>query len=291
MRRAFQQAGLEQMRYKAVSYPGVAAYEFAQQTGYPLMVKATDNCGSRGTSRVDMPNELDHAVADAIANSTSHTALLEEYLTGEQQSVEVLFNEKGECRYLNIVDRPFDGVMELGHVNPTRLSASRCRALFELTERAAAAVGVRYGAFKCDTIWTADGPRVLECTARLSGGWDCQLSTPRATGRDFITAAMRAAVWLPPEPVDLRPKWRKYCAVWAAFPKPGTVVSINDSFSVMPHGVTDIRLRVAVGDVIAPYSHCATRPGFVAAVADTYGEAVERAQSGAALLAERIVTE
>lgn len=290
MRWAFEQFGLERMKYNVAVNQETACMQ-AEQIGYPLMVKAVDNCGSRGTHRVEKPDQVGPAVADAIANSTTGTVLLEEFLEGPQQSVEILFDRDGAAHWLNIVDRLFDGVMELGHVNPTRLKAIDRAALFELAEKAARAVGVSFGAFKCDTIWTQDGPRMIECTARLSGGWDCQLSTPRATGRDFITAAMRVALGLQLEPDELQAQRRDYCAVWAAFPTPGRVVSIGNEWAGMPDGVTDVRLRVGLGDVIVPYTHCATRPAFVAAVADSYDEAVSRAKVGAAALAERIVTE
>jgi biotin carboxylase len=267
------------------------AIDWADARGYPVMVKAVDNCASRGTRRVDRPEDLGEAFLDAVVNSTTGTALLEEYLEGPQQSVEILFPGDGCCLWLNIVDRPFDGVLELGHVNPTGLGVQQQAALYTLTEQVAAAVGVRFGAFKCDTIWTKAGPRVLECTARLSGGFDCQLSTPRATGRNFIRAALAIACGRPYDPADLEHRWHKHCAVWAALPKTGKVAAIDSAaLATPPECVTDVLLRVQVGDVIEPYAHCAQRPAFVAAVADTYAEALEAAQAGARFVADRIVT-
>ncbi|HKI92324.1 MAG TPA: hypothetical protein VJ986_08475, partial [Gaiellaceae bacterium] len=194
---------------------------------------------------------------------------------------------------LNVVDRPFadlEGVaLELGHVNPSALPAAHQDELFALAERAAAAVGVGFGAFKADTIWTADGPRILEVTARLSGGFDCQKTTPLATGRNFIAAALRLAIGLPLDPADLAPTRRRYAAAWTALPEPGRVVEIDAAPSLAVPGVEEVLLRVSVDDVVPEYRDCATRPAFVVATGDSPAEAVANARAGVAAL--RIRTE
>lgn len=258
-------------------------------SAFPVMVKSVDNCASRGTRRVDRAEDLPAAIADAIANSTTGTALIEEYLEGPQQSVEILFDAAGKCHNLNIVDRYFDGQMELGHVNPTCLTFREQMDLFKLTRDAARAVGVNFGAFKADTIWTKDGPRILEVTARLSGGYDCQYTTPLSSGRDFIRAAMALACGMPIPPDCLTPTLRRYAAAWSAFPRPGRVVSI-DTAGIEKTG-EKVFLRVKPGDVIEPYQHCAQRPGFVISTSDTYDGALDAAKRGAAQLEERIKTE
>ena len=261
----------------------------ARRIGLPLMMKAVDNSASRGTSRVDDASGLAGALAAAKAASTTGTALLEGCFTGEEQSVEILFDEHSRVHRLNIVDRPFDRsgayAIELGHVNPTALGPAEQDALFALAELAAAATGVRFGAFKADTIWTPDGPRIIEVTARLSGGFDCQYTTPLSSGRSFIRAAMCLSVGRPIDPADLTPRWRRHAAAWVAFPDPGRVVQIGNVEDVLKlPGVAEVFLRVGSGDVIQPYRDCGARPAFVIAVGDTREQAISRAQAGAAAL-------
>jgi biotin carboxylase len=262
------------------------AMRAAGRIGFPLMAKAVDNSASRGTSRVDDISGLETAIESARAASTTRTALLEGCFIGDEQSVETLWDEHGRVHRLNIVDRPFDRshgyAIELGHVNPTGLGPVEQEALFTLTERAAAATGVRFGAFKADTIWTADGPRIIEVTARLSGGFDCQYTTPLASGRSFIRAAMCLSVGRPIDPADLTHRWRRHAAAWVAFPPPGRIVGIGsvDEVKKLP-GVAEVILRVGPGDVIQPYHDCGVRPAFVIAVGDTREQAIARAQSGA----------
>ena len=288
MRQCFDQAGIPNPKWKEVRSveEGIAA---SQKIGFPLMVKAVDNCGSRGTTRVEQESQLQDAIPWAQNNSTTGTALLEECFQGMEQSVEILFESTTSCHRLNIVDRPFqtDGAyaIELGHVNPTRLDHPVQRQLFDLTERAAAACGIRFGVFKADTIVTPAGPRILEVTARLSGGFDSQYTTPLSSGRNFIRAAMRLAVGLPLDPSDLEKKCSRYAAAWAAFPTPGLVDSIEnvDHVRNLP-GIKEIFLRVKEGDVIQPYTTCVARPAFVIAVGETYDDAVRYAQQGARAL-------
>lgn len=288
MRQCFDRAGIPNPTWKEVRSleEGRVA---AQEIGYPLIVKAVDNCGSRGTTRIDQASCLKDAIRWAQDNSTTQTALLEECFQGPEQSVEILFESEISCHRLNIVDRPFqrDGAyaIELGHVNPTQLDIDRQQDLFDLTERAASACGVQFGVFKADTIWTAAGPRILEVTARLSGGFDSQYTTPLSTGRNFIRAAMRLAVGFPLDSSDLQKKWSRYAAAWAAFPSPGMVDRIEGIEEVRDYpGVKEVFLRVKEGDVIQPYTTCVARPAFVIAVGDTYDTAIQRAQAGAAAL-------
>ena len=288
MRACFDRVGIPNPRWAEVRSvkDGLLA---ASRIGYPLMVKAVDNCGSRGTTRLDGPEGLDKAIEWASEHSTTQSALLEECFRGPEQSVEIIFDELGHCHRLNIVDRAFMShksyAVELGHVNPTGLEEKAQDTLFQVTEQAAEACGVRFGVFKADTIGTHHGPRILEVTARLSGGFDCQYTTPLSSGRNFIRAAMRLAVGLSLERDDLTRKWATFAAAWVAFPRPGLVERIEgvEEARRLP-GVKEVLLRVGVGDVIQPYTTCVTRPAFVIAVGATYSEAVHNAQAGAGAL-------
>jgi biotin carboxylase len=289
-RACLERAGIANPRWAKVATPG-EAHEAARRIGYPLMVKAMDNSASRGTARIDEEGQLDGAFAEAMTNSATKQVLLEEFLSGDEQSVELLFDEKGHCHRLNIVDRPFEReggyAIELGHVNPSRLPADHQDALFALAERAAAACGVAFNAFKADTMWTKDGPRILECTARLSGGFDCQYTTPLSSGRDFIEGSMRLAVGMPLDMGLLTHKKRHHAAAWCAFPEPGVVQSFDRAAALKAPGVKEVLMRMEVGETIPPYKHCATRPAFVIAEGVTYDEAVANAKAGVTALAIR----
>jgi biotin carboxylase len=288
MRAAFDDAGVVNPRWIEVRAEKDADAALVV-VGLPCYVKALDNSASRGTSRVDSADDLLPAVRHAMANSTTGTALVEECYIGPEQSVETIFDADGKLHRLNIVDRLFthEGgwALELGHVNPTGLPQSDQDALFELAETAAEACGVNFGVFKSDTILTAEGPRILEVASRLSGGFDAQVTTPLATGRNFIRAAMRLAVGMPFDEADITPARDAYAAAWASLPTPGRVVSIDNVDEVKTlAGVHDVFLRTAPGEIIEPYIDCGARPAFVVADGSTYDEAVNHARAAAQAL-------
>jgi biotin carboxylase len=284
-RQRLQAAGIPNPPWREVR-SRAEAVSAAEEIGFPLVVKALDNSASRGTTVVETRDALGTAFDLAVAASTTSTALLEGLMRGSEHSCEILFTGDGPPRRLNIVDRPFDYsggfAFELGHVNPSKLVPAVQDQVFALTERAASAVGVEWGAFKADVMVTDDGPRIIEVTARLSGGFDCQYTTPLATGRNFIRAAMSLAVGRPVDESDLTSTARRYAAAWVSQPPPGRVARIGEMTGVLEQpGVKHVFLRVAEGDSILPYRDCGARPAFVIATGDSWDEAARNASAGA----------
>jgi biotin carboxylase len=206
----------------------------------------------------------------AGAASLNHTAsaLIETFLEGPQYSVEIVLPPHGaEPIFLNAVLRPFAGVVELGHINPAPLTEAARNELFELATRVGITLGVT-GIFKVDVIWPeGGGPEVLECTARLSGGWDSSHTTPLATGRDFAALALYLAVTPNPAREGLvnfarARRHRTWAACATIFLPPGHRVTF-----LTPEDVW-VRWRAKPGDVIGPVGDCGERAGFAFAVAD-----------------------
>ena len=96
-----------------------------------------------------------------------------------------------------------------------------------LAEAAGKSVGITSGVCKVDIIFSDDGPQVMEMTARLSGGFHCQYTTPLACGTNNIRAAISIALGEAPDMRDIIPQ-KHACAVSkAVFPKPGIIRSIG----------------------------------------------------------------
>jgi biotin carboxylase len=249
----------------------------AREIGLPLIVKPRDSSGSRGTMKVDAADQLGAAVADAARWSSDGVALLEQLLSGPEQSVDTLVAGGRHWR-CNIVDRPFVGgrfAIEVGHDNPTTLSAARQEELYALVERTARAVGIDVGAAKADTMWTADGPVVLEMTARLSGGFHCQYTSPLAHGTNDIKAAMDLALGRPLDPDDVTPRWQRHAICRSLFPEPGRIVAVDGIREALElPGVEHVLSRMGPGDVVEPYRTCVDRPCFVIAAAETRAAAL-----------------
>jgi argininosuccinate lyase len=195
----------------------------AAEIGFPIALKATDNSGSRGFSRIDRSEDLSPAAFQrARENGTTGIVIVEELLlprpqTIAEQSVETIWQD-GEMRWLNWVDRlfrkDFDSIahpwkegddpyreiswaIELGHLNPAEHAAQIRQEVEALIRRAGEAIGMENQkgghVLKADIMLTTKGPMILELTPRLSGGWDSALSTPER-GADFIGGALRLAL-------------------------------------------------------------------------------------------------
>ena len=195
--------------------PSDALDALLAKVGYPLVVKPRTQRASRGVSLVNTRDELMDAIAKA--DRYGRHMLLERRLFGSEHSAEAILQD-GTLLWFNIVDRLFDYAsgtpIELGHINPTSLDAKIQQQIQLMLLSCARLLGVTWGPFKVDCMVTDDGPKVLEVTARLSGGWDCQRTSPM-TGRNPIRQLLQLACGLP---VDAQPPAQGYAACAAVLP-------------------------------------------------------------------------
>ncbi|MCL4872503.1 ATP-grasp domain-containing protein [bacterium] len=254
------------------------ARKAAALVGFPCMVKAIDNAASRGSRRIDSLDELPEALEDAKNHSSTRTALVEEYVEGDEQSVELVVH-KGRHYRFGIVDRHFGFrpfPIETGHTNPTSLTASAQEGLYGLVTRAATSLGIEFGPYKADTIMTKKGPMVLELPARLSGGFHSQYTTPLATGLEPQKMAIALAAGLPVREEYFTSTLDRTAICKAVFPEPGIVSSIEglEEVKKLP-GLAEVFLMVRPGDEILPYRNCGHRVCYIIAIGSTRTEALE----------------
>lgn len=253
----------------------------ADQIGYPLVVKNTDSSGSRGTRIFyQRDNEkLREAAVEAIAVSRSKRALMETFWHGPEQTIETIFDINGNFHPCFITDRLFDKklgfALETGLRHPSTLQKSIQDDMYRMAYEVAHAIGVRVGAAKFDCILTPEGPRIIEMTVRLSGGFDCQYLVPAATGKNVLRAAVLTAMGKVFSPDLLSPKFQRVAVSRSLWPSPGRIQAIRGLEEArMICGVEKILMRKNVGDFVEPYNDCTKRVCFIIASAETQ-EAVE----------------
>ena len=242
-----------------------------------VIIKATGSSGSRGHTRLDLEKVQEGEFEAAIkrANEFSKDVpLLEEMLTGIELSVETLWYD-GTMIPLNAVERPFmdhpEYAIELGHYNPWNGGVQDYDAVWHVAEMAGQAVGMaaQQGGhiFKVDMMLTADGPKVLECTTRLSGGFDSGWTTPLAHGSDYTKGALLLALG---EPLHVAmpyfaKRWARHAACMAVFgpPEGGIIKEIKglDRARSLPT-LSDVILRFNVGDELPALADCGSRVVF-----------------------------
>jgi biotin carboxylase len=253
----------------------------AQGIGYPLVLKNTDSSGSRGTRIFYRPDDeaLRIAAIDAIRVSHSRRALIESFWEGPEQTIETLFDVHGNFHPCFITDRLFDKqegyAIETALRHPTTLGEDVQAEMYRMAYEVAKAIGIRIGAAKYDCILTSQGPRIIEMTVRLSGGFDCQYLVPAATGKNVILAAVLTAMGRPFPTELLHAKYHRIAVSRSLWPHPGLIRAVSglEDARKIP-GVEKIVMRKTEGDLIEPYTDCTKRVCFVIAVADTQ-EAVD----------------
>lgn len=281
MRRLFEINGIAVPRWEEVSSEKEAVRAI-RRIGFPCIIKNTDNSASRGTRKFfHQPTEADQlfrAVENAKSASHSKTALIEELWHGPEQTVETIFDIDGKFWPCFITDRVFNRkvpyAIEVGLRHPTALPKKKQQELYEMIYKAAGILGIKIGAAKGDTIITKNGPRILEMTPRLSGGFDCQYLVPAATGKNIIRAAILTAIGRPIDPGDLIDHKHGFAASGSVWPAPGKIKKIHglEEAKKVP-GVEHIFFRYQAGDYVQAFEDCAKRVCFVIASGKTRREA------------------
>ena len=198
MRTCFLRHGISVPKFACVDERDCA--EKTADFSYPLIVKPTDRSGSRSITEVHSPLELPSAVARAAADSFENKAIAEEYICGEEYSMESI-TQNAKHTVLAITKKYTTGAphyIETGHLQPSGLPEPiRQRAIAEVTA-ALDALGVMVGASHAEFRVDDQGRvRIIEIGARMGG--DCIGSdlVRISTGYDFVRMTIEAAMGIP----------------------------------------------------------------------------------------------
>ena len=283
-REALAKAGVPQPAWHVVS-------EAEDGLPVPSVVKAPDRQGQKGLTLVRSGAELPKAIARAIEESRSGTAIIEELVEGPEVTVNA-FSLRGEFHPLTVTDRltaepPAFGVA-LAHVWPSEAGATAAA----VAESAVKALGIENGPSYTQLRIGPDGPQVIEVAARLGGGHDAELAE-LALGVDLNGLALQAALGEPIWSAALQPTPEAGGAIVRFLvPPEGTlqeVEGVEEARAV--EGVKDVRVYREPGHVFGRFLRGADRAGAVLAVGDSRDEAVERADEAVRLIRFKVGAE
>src|SRR5262245_30274160 len=169
-----------------------ASFEEAEQAfhqlGGPVVVKPVDGSAQRGVTEVRVEGELAPAVDRALAASRTGAIVLEQYLVGDEFTVNGFLLE-GDYFPMSVTQRLLYPPPPLGvciaHRYPSGVADEE--RIFEFAHAASRAVGLKTGPSYVQ-IRVQDGrPWAIEVGARLGGGKDAELAK-LVTGFDAIRA-------------------------------------------------------------------------------------------------------
>lgn len=232
---------------------------------YPCVVKPLESSATRGITLVDSPWKMLEAIKYASRHSKNRfsNVLIEEYLPGCPEVAMDFFMIDGKLHFANAAYRIFRAKhkfgFEIGHINPWQPTPE----VIKLAKKAAEALGVTYGPFKADLIFSEKYQRwiILEVATRLSGGFDHMYSCPLATGKDIVGMLLDMALGTPYDASKLKmTKRNQYACIYAPTLIPGKVTKWDLGRAKKMPGVADI---FVTGNEIPFVENCASRTAFV----------------------------
>ena len=156
------------------------------------------------------------------------------------------------------------------------LSQKHQKQMYRLAKKVAIDLGIRIGAAKYDMMLTEKGPRILEMTCRLSGGFDSQYLVPAATGKNVLKAAILISLGKPFPKNLLIDKKHKVGVTASVWPSPGKISSIKGLNKAKKiSGYENIFFRYTKGDIVEPYVDSTKRVCWIVATGRTINEAEE----------------
>lgn len=164
---------------------------------FPLIVKPTDRSGSKGVEKVIDPVQLDAAILRAQKESFHKEAIIEEFVTGREISVESISYE-GHHYILQITDKVTTGApffVELEHHQPSSLPIVVQDRVRQIVLHALDSLHIKYGASHAELKVTDNGDiRVIEIGARMGGDFIGSNLVQLSTGYDFVKGVIDVAL-------------------------------------------------------------------------------------------------
>jgi biotin carboxylase len=175
------------------------------ELGYPVIVKPIDRSGSRGISKLDNDEHIEEAIKAARDQGFIKKALVEEYATGQEYSIECV-SYNGQHHFLQMTHKYTTGApkcIETGHLEPAPVSGETRENVRKVVFHALNSLGVRNGASHSELKIAKDGTiKIIEIGARMGGDFIGSDLVHISTGIDFVRAVIQIALGEKP---DLEP--------------------------------------------------------------------------------------
>ena len=169
---------------------------------YPVIVKPTDRSGSRGIYKLNNPEQLQGAVKEALRESYEKKVLIEEFVEGDEYSVEGI-SFHGEHHILAVTKKYTSGAphfIETGHMEPAPISADLYNNIELTIAHALDSLEIKDSASHSEIKIDQSGKiSIIEIGSRMGG--DCIGSdlVMCSTGIDFLKATIQVACGQEPD--------------------------------------------------------------------------------------------
>ena len=169
---------------------------------YPVIVKPVDRSGSRGITKLDAPDGLEDAIERAKEQGFQKCALVEEFVTGQEYSVECI-SVCGQHHFLALTKKYTTGApgfIETAHVQPALVEEALLEKIKAVTFHALDSLKIKNGASHTELKISEDGTiKLIEIGGRMGGDFIGSDLVELSTGIDFVKAVIQIAMGESPE--------------------------------------------------------------------------------------------
>ena len=193
LRRALQSAGLETLRFSEIAHVDNVR-QAVQQIGLPVVVKPIAGSGSISVRLCLNEAEAEEQVTHIFRTDSSTTALLEEYVSGTEYSVEVFNGEPVGITRKHLGKEPF--FVETGHDFPAALAPDAKNDILRYVREVCEEIGLDWGAVHIEVkLDQKSRPQIIEINPRLAGGFIPEL-VRLASGVNLVEESVRLSTGL-----------------------------------------------------------------------------------------------
>ena len=174
----------------------VKSVEETSDMVYPLIVKPRDNSGSRGVKLCRTPDELSASMAEALEYSRLDTVLVEEFIEGQEYSIEGLHYD-GKSEIIQFTEKKtteFPYNVELGHKQPANLTDEQKSNIREIVARIGDALHFENCPSHTELKINDRGIFVIETSPRLGGDYITSTLVPLSTGINMEDQMLKTAL-------------------------------------------------------------------------------------------------
>lgn len=235
MKKVFAENGVPTAKHTVM---GVFDEEKIKDMTYPLIVKPVDCNSSKGVKKVLNKEELIPAFEAAVNYSRTDTAIVEEFVEGEELSADI-YIENGVAKLLSIstLDKIPDNdkfVIFRGFYSYEK--TEKVRQIVEKTaQQIADAFGLKNSPMLIQMIYDGEKVSVLEFSARTGGGVKYRL-IQRASGFDVLSAVIDLTLGKFPTVNATEPE-NKFIANEFIYCKPGIFEKLNGFDELKNEGI------------------------------------------------------
>lgn len=259
MKQRFIEGGVPCARGKVIK-----SIDESKDLEFPLILKPRDNSGSRGVILCRNIKELQSAMEEALQYTRLDSVLVEEFIEGQEYSIESLHYE-GKSEVIQFTEKrttPFPYNVELGHIQPANLCESHKNDIRIIIEKIGKALGFENCPSHTELKINERGIYVIETSPRLGGDYITSTLTPLSTGVNLEDELLHIALG---DEVNCSPQYSQYSGVrFFSFAADSIIKAIPDRGLILgwPH-VIDFSFKLSINDYVNQITSSLNRYGHI----------------------------